>query len=511
MGGRVLMVVATPGEAGRDGRADITIPAGALFFPAVLDFAQSLAAGLGFVEREQNQIRLALEELLCFLNNNAFIGPESVPLTISFCTQADGLTMRIIEQGMPLDTNNLPSFSPDRVEEDFLSDGLSLFLAKGVMDTVSFINRGRAGLEVVLLKRRSSSHIKAIHLPADTPADRPEAPGPALDTYRIRPARETDALDISRCAYAVYGYSYEDFIYYPERVAEMNRSGLLRSLVAVNEEHTMMGHCALKIHPDNPGHAELGVVIVRPEYRRHGLGAALWQAAVEHARSLGLDSVHVRSVTGHQASQTIARQTGFRDCALFLALFPRAVDLKQLGGRQPGKMSGMLQWLCLKKTQTRHLDLPGRYRRMLRRLYEHNGIAVIEQTPPPPADHTPLLRTEEFDIFNVAVMSAELIGPDEKAAVAWLTSAVRLLCRKKRDAIYLLINLAHDGATTLADAAAEHGFILCGLFPHAFVTGDALVMQYVNLAEDPFSHLVVDTEEAALLRDFIRDEWHSLC
>ena len=320
------------------------------FFPAVLDFAQSLAAGLGFAERERNQIRLGLEELLCFLRNNAFIGQESVPLNISFCIQADGLLMRIIEQGMPLDTNNLPSFSPERVEEDFHPDGLSLFLAKGVMDTVSFINRGRAGLEVVMLKRRSSAHVKAIQVPADTPRDRPEPPCRAPGAYRIRPARPTDALAISRCAYAVYGYSYEDFIYYPERVAEMNRSGLLRSLVAVNEEHTIMGHCALKIHPDNPGHAELGVVIVRPEYRRHGLGGALWRAAVEHARSLGLHSVHVRSVTGHQASQAIARQIGFKDCALFLALFPRAVDLKRLGGRQPGKMSGMLQWLCLKTT-----------------------------------------------------------------------------------------------------------------------------------------------------------------
>ena len=100
-----------------------------------------------------------------------------------------------------------------------------------------------------------------------------------------------------------------------------------------------------------------------------------------------------------------------------------------------------------------------------------------------------------------------MIGPDVPAATAWLISGVRLLCRKKKDVVYLLINLAQHGATTLVDVATGQGFIFCGLFPHAFVTGDALVMQYVNLPEDPFAQLVVDTDEAAQLRDFIRDEY----
>ncbi len=500
------MVSVSPQPAAQDARADITIPAATIFFPAVLDFAQSLAAGLGFVDREQKQIRLALEELLCFLSNNAFVEQQPAPLTISFHIQADGLSLRIVEQGVPLDTNKLPTFSPGSVE-DVHEGGLSLFLARGVMDAVSFVNRGRAGLEVVLLKRRSGSHIRAIQAPSDLPENRPEPPCRAPGRYHIRPARQSDALEIARCAYAVYGYSYEEFIYYPERVAELNRSGLLHSLVAINEEQILMGHCALKISPDNPDHAELGVLIVRPEYRRHGLGAALWQAGVDHARRLGLHSVHVRSVTGHQASQAIARQIGFKDCALFLALFPRAVDLRQLGGRQPGKMSGMLQWIGLKTVPDRYLKLPERYRKILNRLYRNNGITVVEQDPPATAGQPALLRIEEFDIFNVAVMSAELIGSDEPAAVAWLISGLRLLCRKKMDAIYLLINLMQEGAATLVDSAADHGFILCGLFPHAFVSGDALVMQYVNLPEDPFAGLTVHTDEAALLRDVIRGEW----
>jgi hypothetical protein len=62
MGDRILMAAPPSITAGRDNRADITIPAGDVFFPAVLDFAQSLAAGLGFAERERNQIRLGLEE-----------------------------------------------------------------------------------------------------------------------------------------------------------------------------------------------------------------------------------------------------------------------------------------------------------------------------------------------------------------------------------------------------------------------------------------------------------------
>jgi hypothetical protein len=48
------------------------------------------------------------------------------------------------------------------------------------------------------------------------------------------------------------GYSFfDDHIYYPERLVELNRSGELISAVAVTEDNVFMGHAGLLYQ--NPG------------------------------------------------------------------------------------------------------------------------------------------------------------------------------------------------------------------------------------------------------------------
>jgi len=123
-------------------------------------------------------------------------------------------------------------FQPERLDAVDDLDGLSLYLAKKSVDELTFTNHGRAGIEALIRKRRSSAHIQHI-----MPREELSATGDSSEhdpAYSIRPARESDALEISRCAWMTYGYTYEDYIYYPERIIELNRSGELRSLVAVS-------------------------------------------------------------------------------------------------------------------------------------------------------------------------------------------------------------------------------------------------------------------------------------
>lgn len=484
--------------------ARVSIPARGAFKPAVLDFAQSLAEGAGFGMREQQHVRLAVEEVLEFICRAALGGESDEAIDFDFEVRGDGLRVVVTEKGLPLDVRHLPGFSAEQALESDQADGLSLHLARNVLDGFEFENRGREGLRIVLFKKREGRHV--MHRMAAAP---PEAADPG--GFEIRPAREDEALEIARCAYLTYGYTYEDYIYYPERIAEMNRAGELRSLVAVAGNGTVAGHCALKALEGHPGRAELGVLFVRPEYRRHGLGASLWGAAVDLARTEGLRSLISRSVTGHRASQAMAVRHGFRDCALFLSLFPRAVDLKDLGGLQAGKMSGMLQWLGLAPARSRRLDVPARHADMVEELYRRAELAIgrLPASAPPPAGE-PVMNVRRTAVLNVANIEVARLGPEPGVVAQWVAGACRKLCREKVDTIYLYLPMEQAGAAAVAEACAQEGFLFSGIAPDALAEGDALVMQYVNAPEDPFAQMTTWTPMAERLREYIRAEWQGM-
>ncbi len=486
--------------------AVIALPAHPAYIQAVLDFAETLSEGLGFVQRERQHIRLAVEEIIAFIGHTAFAGLNLSPLSMTFEPRADGLAIRLVAQGLPLDVEHMPEYNPADAARPFAPDGLSLFLAKKVMDQVVFTNRGRGGLEVELLKRRAAAHVQAM-----LPSEPPPRPGPEPEAvhFTIRPPRDEEALEISRCAFLTYGYTYEDYIYYPDRILQLNRSGELHSRVAVNERGEVLGHCALKFDSGRRDRAELGVLFVRPEFRKFGIGKALWQAIVQLGREMRLESIFARSVTGHRVSQMLAHQSGFSDCALYLSLFPPAVELKSLGGRQPGKMSGMLQVLDFQPAATRAIEPPERHAEMVRELYHRAGIPTRICTPAERvrANESPLLRTLRLPIFNVGRLEIENPGPNLNEAMHWIDVNLRRLCGEKMDALYLYVNLMQPGAALMAEHAEQVGSIFSGIAPGYYAGGDAIVLQYLNLAADPFANLTVWTDTAALLRDYIRQEW----
>ncbi len=491
--------------------ASISMPANDMFIGAALDFVQTLAAGLEFDVTEQNHIRLALEELICFFREVAIVDHDAAPLQFLFEPQVEGLSITIYEKGLPIDIKSFLEYSPVNIEQNLKLDGLSLHLAMNVMDSISFTNRGRDGLEVKMLKRRANAHIQQC---LDSNIDTLSLPTVRYDTppiYSVRPPIESESLEISRCAFLTYGYTYEDYIYYPDQITQMNATGELCSLIAVTEDNDVIGHSALKFSPQHTDRAELGVLCVTPEYRQYGIGSRLWGAAIELGKTQNLTSIVSRSVTGHLASQAIAQHHGFCDCALTLALFPRSVDLKDMGGTQDGKMSGMLQWLKLKPQLSRTINLPLRYQKIVTELYQRAEVEINIATLPDslPESVEPIMRIETTPVLNVGRIEVESIGNDVGYICRWITFNFRQMCREKLDAIYISINMQQRGAAEVIEYATSHGFIFSGIFPGAFGSGDAILLQYLNLAEDPFKNLTVWTDTAQLLYDEIYAEWRA--
>src|SRR3712207_194830 len=137
-------------------------------------------------------------------------------------------------------------------------------------DEIRFINLGRGGNRVELIKHLSRADVRE-HLSVDEHHRTVRAPAASEDTQlEIRVMRPEESFELARCVYRSYGYSYDwDYVYYPDRIRELQESGLMRSCVAVTAEGEFVGHLAVRVeHPDSPV-GEAGQAVVDPRFCGH--------------------------------------------------------------------------------------------------------------------------------------------------------------------------------------------------------------------------------------------------
>ena len=194
--------------------------------------------------------------------------------------------------------------------------------------------------------------------------------------YTIRPMKPEEAVEVSKCAYQCYGYTYEDYIYYPERVAAMNEDGLLYSLVAVTEDNRIMGHSAMKRERADAAVAECGVAFIYPEFRRLGLFTKFNGLFIEHAGKIGLQGLFGRAATSHVASQRMSAGHGYKDCGIYLGIYFDDVNFKKIAGQRSQRESCVLSFLAIQKGEPRNIYLSGEYRSLAERIFHYLDVPV---------------------------------------------------------------------------------------------------------------------------------------
>ncbi len=490
----------------------LIIPVQKIWIQASLDFVQTLLVELDFDKRLNIRVRLALEEMLTYLSRTALSDPEAEPLQLTIRPQIDKLEIQLFFKGLPLNLDHLPRFhlSEDIDEEN--AQGLSLHLVREMVDDLSFINRGREGMEIKMTVIRAQQHIE--HRISESPAFeaiKPKDPEPLQ--YTIRKAEESDAFSISKAAYLSFGYTYYDYIYYPEQIIALQRAGLLHSIVFVKEDGEVIAHAAVKLMPNRMDTGEQGVVFIIPQYRKdYGLAPILGQALFDLAKNLGLESGFGQMLAGHLRSQKMGLKLGMKDCALLLGYKPRDTSLKGLGGEFRGKMGVLIQWAPFKPQRTRIIFPPGRYASLIQSMYEHLEIPfslgdLSDGSNTSSID--PLLEVHRDRSKNIAKIHVPIIGSDPSSVARWTLKSCRDLFREKFDVIYLSVNLQEYGASILAEQCAQGGFIFSGVMPDAFQGKDGLVMQYMNMPENPFDGLELASEMANRIGKAIQEEFEA--
>ena len=228
------------------GRRDflkLTIPSDISYLGIVQGCVREAATKYGFTGVDLRQIELVLEEAVTNVVEHAYESAESDTFDIICEHIPGGLRIIIKEKGIPFDPvvalTIRAVYEKDRrgawnPSEELMDEVIPEPCEGKETRLVKYLEGGKPAAEDAEL-------FSVQEFPGSAPAVIKEK-----IPYTVRLMEPDEAIEISRCAYKSHGYTFfEDHIYYPEVIIEMNRNGRMISAVAVTEDNRFMGHAAL--------------------------------------------------------------------------------------------------------------------------------------------------------------------------------------------------------------------------------------------------------------------------
>ncbi len=490
-------------------RLGLKIPNDLKYLPLALTFVREAAGLAGFDVRDRQCIELAVEEAAANVIQHAFAPGEKAGFEIRLNPMATGLEITIHDKGLPFDPASVPDYRPAESLEAQSAAGLGSFLMKSGIDEVEFRNLGFQGKETRLFKRYPHPPFTAdandIRSREDQKGPDPEA-GPAPTTaLEIRQMRRAEAVEVSRCFFDVYGYTYfHEHVYFPDRLAALNESGELFSAVAVTAEGEVASHAALSFSRFYPGISELCMGATKRKFQGQGLTQKLNTALFEEALKRNLTGIFSETVTVHTRSQRLVRQFSFRETAFFLAYLPAHMSFRGIADDVANRVSLLVCFYFLNPVAgtSRRLHAPAAHEAIIREIYARFGI---EATAPPPAgDAFPARPTQmEMTVNNVSALAMvrfSSYGDDIDARIR------EVLYRVKHQGlltVHLCLNLEDPLTPRVSEMLERYGFIFTGVVP-GVTGGDLVSFQYFNGIVVDYDAVQVDSEMGRALLDYIR-------
>lgn len=458
----------------------LRIPAQGRFLPLVQGHVRDLARAVGLPDRDVLALELAAEE--AFENICAHAYPDGTPGDVL----VDGellegeLRLAFRDEGLPFDPALLERRAARPVSE---TTGLGLKLIHSAVDEVRWVNRGRQGKALCLVKRLPLAEPAPESAAASPTQSVAEMSPPAEDrtarapeqVYTIRPLEPEDALHVARLFWLTYGYSYKSETFYrPEGLLDMVARGVLVSHVAVTQDGEVAGHAGL-LRPEPVPMAEGGLLAIAPEHRGRQLMERLMASLAERAKTLGLVGLAFNAVTSHAVSQRSVIRQGARPCGLDLAGSPpRLFKNMRLGDAPPQRESCLHCFAYLASPAPALAHVPQRHRAMVERLYAALGRQL---TLPPSAQG---VSTGEPGAYSVAFdrgLAKGVVRVAQADGRQWpeiRRAATDLMDIAGAEVVHIDLPLAQAATPGLWELAEAAGFFFAGVWPHAAEDGDLL-------------------------------------
>lgn len=469
----------------------LTLAADPRFLRAASLFMKETALASGLDEAAAANLELAAEEAGLLIINQSFEGIADGSFDI-VCEYENGRFVAAFEdKGLPFEWSKAGQSEKTRH---------SVALLSGFADELRLINRGKDGKRLEFAVNRSSPWLETSFGDAAQEQGGEEAamapPDAPLELRPLDP--DADGVAFARCMYNVYGYSYVETVYFPERIRSLVEQELLFSYVAVTPEGEVVGHQGLKREHAGSRVANIGMGIVDPRYRGRKLFERLKDMAFAAARSRGMTGLYGEAVTLHPYSQKANFATGGRETGMLLAYVPEGFTFKKIKDGEESaqtRQTAVLFYNPLNPGAARTVHAPLRHRQMIQRIYDWAGLerGMAESSPgaraalPAHAE----IAVEVTRAFGHAVISVVAPGLDLAQQLRAQLDELKL---SRIDLIYVDLPLAHPATQLLAEEIEACGFSFCGIYPEKHEEGDLLRLHHLNNVRVDPARIVTVTE-----------------
>ncbi len=484
----------------------LTVPNKIDYLPIVDKTVTTMARKLGFKKQDIAKIKLGLEEAIVHILETAFLPEEETTYDIILQPRTTGLKIILKEMGIPFDPKSVEEYNPEKLKDTFSEKGLGIFLMQQFVDEVSFLNLGKEGKETHLFKYFNNESVENMMSSEELEKAREafaEEPLPRNSVeFTVRRIKEKESVEISKCAYSSYGYSYiNEDIYFPDRIWNQNQTGELISLVAVTKDGKIMGHTALEREERDPLFPQLGMAFVMPRYRGQGCLNKAVPLLIDLARENEFTGVYGRGITTHPYSQKSLLKFGFSETALLLSSGPGR-EYRGIVEGLTKRESVMLLSLMLTKTQKNRLYAPVKHQPIIEKIYENLGLKIrfganTKNKPALPPQSVITIKTEQVNqVAHIYILEYGTHVMDE------ISRNLRSLCLDRIETIYLHLTMTDPYMLDFSPGFEKMDFFFAGIMP-ASSGKEEFILQYLNNYRIEYEKIKVASDMGNALKEYL--------
>ena len=487
---------------------NLTLPADFFYLPAVRSFVREIALTAGLLPGEADKMTLAVDEAVSNVIEHALLPEDKDVFDIVCKVSPFELEVVVKDKGYPFSPEKVEEFSVEEILKGKEPSGLGLFLMKHSVDDITFHNNGFGGKEVCLIKYIDHKHIEKYFKDPDVkPYEKPSGPvqGPAKKiSYRVELLNTENAIEVSQCAYRTYVYNYvHELIYYPERIAEMNKSKKLISAVAINEDTGEIASHAALVVSRGKNIVELGVAFTKPEFRHQGCFNRICKYLMSVAKKEEIKGIYATAVTIHPFSQKAILKNGFKECGILIGMAYATMFRDSLEhGRQ--RESTVLLFHDIKQLLDKPLYAPERHKEILKALYSNMGLPVKWREIKKPRKATfrrrhSVIETKIDSMMGRADIYVMEYGSD---ILKELRRILGDLVRAKAKVIYLCLDLCSPLTAILLDDIEKMDFMFAGVLPSG--ARQNLILQNLTDIRIDYDKICTSSDFASELLSYIK-------
>lgn len=484
---------------------NLTVPNDMNYLSVVLDYVRTLSKLAGFESRDCTAMEIATEEAVTNVIKHAFAPDEKSTFDVRCDIQATRLVVAVCDRGIPFDPSKMADYNPGNDLDDMSAEGLGGHLMKNMVDEMEYINLGAGGKETRLVKFLPGQAIteqleRGDNQPEGENQPKTLTPG----TVEARAMKPSEAVEVSRCFFEAYGYSYvyED-IYFPDRIAALNKSGELFSAVVVNDRDEVLCHGALLFSKHLPGIAEVAMGATRPQYQGHSLAPKLQITLFMEAVRLNLKGMYSHAVCAHPYSQKVVRKAGAKATCFLLAHSIESTSIKGIAEKMTDRGSVIVYYLSLQTNpEVTVIFPPIQHRDIIMNLYSNLGMPVRIGDP---IAIDRLTGKSEIELSinkrrQTAVLSFHRYGQD---VFKQLHDVLYQIKKERVLVVEAYLNLYDPQTQNVAAHMEKENFLFTGIIP-GVDGGDRLIMQYFNGIVVDYDMIHLESDKAQNLLDYIK-------